>query len=140
MMRKILSLALITVFMPALCGASDTEAKHIKAILRPEMQETGYNCVSIAREGSYSVSVNEWIELDIRNPTITGCAWDRADTLSDNRGVIEYVHHSYSVDAGDQGISVVPLLLKAVKPGQATVTVTIDNTVSFQYHFTVLPK
>jgi hypothetical protein len=100
--------------------------------------DSGYKCAQVPKEGTYYVSVNERIEMDISWAGVAGCGIDKSVCVPEGKGILKWISPRYSViDTGGQDTYTYATFLKAVKKGEETITITLENTVSYQYHIVV---
>jgi hypothetical protein len=126
-------------------GQESEAAIRTQPVLRPEMMDSGLCGYHIPQEGDYDVSLNELIELDFNYYGVTGCGPDKVSISVDNEKVLKPHKPTRPIAyyTGDHFPTYCGLFYKALKRGEATITVTVENlttpitTLTFHYHITV---
>jgi len=119
-------------------GLGPDESGQLKYIRRPYLVDSGYLCARVAAQGTYAASVGDRIEIDLLLPGPSGCGITTSTCVSDQPGIVKSIAPKYrAVDDGIAGDLFAADFFKAVKKGEANITLTLDGQVSFIYHIVV---
>ena len=137
--------AVVALLASCLAFGFDGELLSIpKTTLRPDLVDSGFCSARVPIEGNYIATVNEIIEIDFSVASAAGCGPDRITVGTDNESVVKYHKKGFfTVDTGVQGVSTSGIYFTAIKRGEATITLTLENPsqpgslMSFQYHISV---
>ena len=143
--RKAIIIGLVMLVSIVAFGQDADEAKQIKTILRPELVDSTFCGVEVPIEGTYHVHLYEVIEIDVKNPGVLNCGPDRVTVLTENEKIVRPYKKQYAVfyDTGDSNVSCVGNFFKAVKKGETTITIKMENlsapytTMYYEYHIVV---
>ncbi len=116
-----------------------------KPVLRPDLVDSLFCGVRVPIEGTYYVSPNQLIELDVSSSAVDNCGPDMLIVSSDNWAAVKpFIKHQTAwYDSGANSIAYLGSFYKAMKKGEATITIKLENrsapytTMTFEYHIVV---
>ncbi len=140
-MKKLIAVSIAILALSTLVLGDGLEEKQkFRTTLRPDLVDTGYKCSQMAKEGTYYVSLKDRIELDLRTFSGEGCGVDKISAALEGKGVIKQIFpHYYVILTGSNETNMGAMYFEVKQHGEETVTITLDDQRTFQYHFIVWP-